>query len=440
VRCALELERGDDLVATQDGEALWIHRRESATALDLVAVAPPTLGSGEYLFARFGQKDWFALLPLLHFAREVSGWEATQARACFMFDDPNLRWVSYGYVNYKTMAEDARLHNYHSSIATVPLDSWYVHPGTARIFRHYVDRLSLLMHGNDHTYHELQKTSTHAERAALIAQALRRIRRLEQASSVQVARVMAPPHGACSEEMATSLLELGFEAACISRGSLMARNRAHVWPVSVGLKPAEFFGAGLPVIPRFNIRGDIQTQVRLAAFLGQAIIPLGHHDDLRDGLGLLRRIAGVVNSIPGSSWMDPGTIAETSYQTRRRDEVMELRMYSRRIRVCVPSGVIALRIERPWLSPGRHERITLQRGREPLTVIDEYQGQPLEVKPGAHVTIGAPHSIRVDPFTVRPGGTTLQAILRRNLCESRDRLLPTIDRMRLRAADLKREP
>src|SRR5206468_10618326 len=129
------------------------------------------------------------------------------------------------------------------------------------------------------------------ERKALAVQALRRIERLEQQSGVEVARVMAAPHGACNHDMANVLLRAGFEAACISRSSLMVRNPDLIWPMSVGLNPAEFLGPSLPIIPRFNIRWD-STFAIFAAFLGQPIILVGHHDDLAGGLEVLEEWAG----------------------------------------------------------------------------------------------------------------------------------------------------
>jgi hypothetical protein len=58
--------------------------------LDLVAMDPPKEDEGQHLFRYFHGEDWIRFLPLLHFLREVSGWELPPPRACFMFDDLNL--------------------------------------------------------------------------------------------------------------------------------------------------------------------------------------------------------------------------------------------------------------------------------------------------------------------------------------------------------------
>jgi hypothetical protein len=426
--CGLDRESGDEVVAQKGEDVLWIHRRVGTSRMDLLATDPPALSASDYLFARFQDHDWFSLLPLLHFAREVSGWTLPPSRACFMFDDPNLHWNTYGYVRYAEMAADAKAHNYHVSFATVPMDGWYVHQSTARLFRENRDRLSLLVHGNNHTHFELHRTLRADRQRALAAQAMTRTERLERVSGVAVSRVMAAPHGACSHDMAKALLQAGFDAACISRGSLMARNPGVTWPVSVGLHPAEAFGGGLPVIPRSSIRADSETHVRLALFLGQPAIPVGHHDDLRGGLDPLRRIARRINSAGNVLWTNMTEIALMNYMSRRKQDVLHVRMYSRQIRVQVPSGVTQLLIERPWLSDGYAERLTAREGPAEPATHDLVAGQHVPVLSGSDVTIRSIHPEAINPHDVRALPTRVHVMVRRHLCEGRDRLRPTLDR------------
>ena len=261
---------------------MWSCCQQGKSTADLVALPAPILDGSDYLFQQFREDSWASLLPLLHFVAEVSGWMTPPLRACFMFDDPNLHWGSYGYVKFQEIAEAAKIENFHTSFATVPIDAWFVHAPTARVFLENQNVLSLLIHGNDHTLLELQKARIEPP-VAMAAQALDRITRLERKSGLSVSRVMAAPHGACNEAAADALTKTGFYAACISTGSLMTRNPTTDWPVSVGMGPAEALGT-LPVIPRVNIEMSSDLPVRLAAFLGQPIIPVGHHDDLRSGL------------------------------------------------------------------------------------------------------------------------------------------------------------
>jgi hypothetical protein len=423
---------GDVVIAHQGADILWISRREGASAVDLIATAPPTLSGSDYLFSRFQETDWFSLLPLLHFVREVSGWTLPPARACFMFDDPNLHWKTYGYVKYQELVEDARLHRYHVSFATVPIDGWYVHQPTARLFREHSDQLSLLIHGNNHTHFELHRGLRATGARAVAAQALRRADRLERVSGVGVSRVMAAPHGACSHAMAEALVQTGYEAACISRGSLMSRNPHVPWPVSTGMQPADVLGGGLPILPRFSLRGAPSIELRLAMFLGQAVVPMGHHHDLDNGLEPLRRTARFVNSTGDVVWTNAAGIARTNFWTRRRQNVLDIRMYSRRIRLQVPLGINEIRIARPWLRDDRVERLTAHE--EPLKHIthDSSEEQPLCVVPGTDLLISSIHPDAIDAKDVRLSPTPLHVIVRRQLCETRDRLRPALDRLSIR--------
>ena len=415
-----------EVMARHHGNALWIRHAEERSSADLVGVAAPA-EVPDYLFARFHQGDWFSVLPLLTFVRETSGWMPGPVRACFMFDDPNLHWKSYGYVNYAEVVRHATAHDYHASFAMVPMDAWYAHSRTARLFTESPDRLSLLIHGNDHTHFELHRSSPHDRRLAVASQALRRMERFERESGVRVAKVMAAPHGACSEAMASALAQTGFEAATISRGSLMSRNPGTPWPIAVGLHPAESFG-GLPILPRFSIHSDPQSRVRFAAFLGQPVIPVGHHDDLQDGLDVMARTARVVNSIDGSVWMDTTRIARTNYLSRRDQDGLHIRTYSRKIDVEVPPQVTRLSVERPSLVEGESERLILHGSA--TRVVDRYEGQPLDVEPGSTLTITTPPSKMLDPYDAPRARTALQAIVRRQLCEGRDRVRPAVDRVR----------
>jgi hypothetical protein len=427
--CRLTLEAPDEVVARKGDDVIWVHRKEGTSVVDLVALDPPHLTDKDYLFQYFQEDNCARLLPILHFLRELSGWELPPLRACFMFDDPNLHWPSYGYVRYPELIQHALRHNYHVSFATVPFDSRYVHPPTAALFRENPSRISLLIHGNDHTHKELAQTYSDKKRQGIVAQALRRIERFERSSGLHVSRVMAAPHGACTEEMAKVLARTGFEAACISRGSIMAHNKNKVWPAAVGLSMAEFLGNDLPVIPRFGFGKTSRTQILLSAFLGQPVILVAHHEELAGGLELLQEAADFINSIDEVRWLDMKSIVRSNFCSRREDHVLHLEMYSRAIRFSVPENIRQLCIERPWLNGTNGEGLILRESEKTPERKNSYSGEPIEITPGADIEITSIHSDLIDPAKIPLPHTSLWAIARRHLCEGRDRLRPTIDRL-----------
>ncbi len=419
-------QAGDDIMASRGGEPFWLRRNGSLGVLDLVAAQPIELTEGDYLYKHLDQDDWARLLPLLHFLREVSGWKPPPIRACFMFDDPNLHWSSYGYIRYPELAQHARDHNYHAAFAMIPMDCWYAHGRTAKLFRENPDRLSLLFHGNNHTYYELTQAATTAARQALAAQAIQRIERLERVSGIKVPRAMTAPHGACSVAMSDVLLRSGFEIACISRSSLMIRNPEVTWSASVGMNPAEFPGEGLPVIPRFNIRWDSSCAL-FAAFLGQPIILVGHHDDLAGGLDLLAHWAEFINGFGPTQWCDAGAMSRSNFCTRTSGDVLEVEMFARKIELEVPDSCTQLRILRPWLSESEQEALTVTRASvaEQFSVSSE---DILSVSPGQNLRVTSNYPNMIDLTNVVTFLPDPWAIARRQLCEARDRLRPIVGR------------
>ena len=421
---------GDTVVARSSGRILWTQRLAGSSHVHLLAMEPPALPPDGYLFQIFKPTDWARLFPVLRFLRDVSDLKLPPLRACFMFDDPNLHWKSYGHVNYPRLLQHARTHNYHVSFATVPLDGWFTHKPTAALFRDNPDRLSLLVHGNNHTHRELAQVLSEEERLALGAQALLRTACLERASGLSIPRVMAAPHGACSKAMAAVLLRLGFEAACISRGSIMAHNRDHAWRKAVGLQPAEFLENGLPIIPRFGLAPTCHTELLLASSLGLPIILVGHHHEVAGGLDLLQQLADFINSFGGVRWTDLGSIARSNFYSQRNGDLLHVRMYSRRINLTVPEGIEQVSVERPWLKSQDNEPLSWRDGQSPPQMLPDYTGEPIQTRPGAHLEIRPVPPNALDPVKVHLKRTPLWAIGRRQLCEARDRVRPSVDWLR----------
>ena len=106
------------------------------------------------------RRSFLEMLPCIDYVQRICApclFEGPSSRACFIFDDPNLHWPRYGFVDFKEIAANATKHNYHVSFATIPFDGWFTHQPTAEIFRNNADRLSLAVHGNNHTRWELAR-------------------------------------------------------------------------------------------------------------------------------------------------------------------------------------------------------------------------------------------------------------------------------------------
>jgi hypothetical protein len=327
-------------LASVAGRPIWWQLGDEAAAQSICTYALAELYDGEALRDHLRAGRFMGLLPLVHFLGQVlgaDGWSLPPLRASFVIDDPNLHWSSYGFLKYGELVAHATRHGYHVGFATIPLDGWLVNRRAAALVRENPAALSLLMHGNDHVARELGRLNGDGEAEAAIAQALRRIAVLERRSGIAVERVMAPPHGACSEAALRAMFGLGVQAACISR-PYPWRDALPAPTALAGWHPAELVAGGLPVLPRYPI-GHPREDLALRALLGQPLILYGHHGDFAQGLDLFAQAAADINGLGEVRWGPLGAIARDNYATRRVGKVLHVRMYSRRVDVEVPAGV-----------------------------------------------------------------------------------------------------
>ncbi len=419
---------GDDVLATCKGAPVWLSRRMGMAACQLVGKSLPILDQGEHLFRHLSGGNFFGLLPLMNFLRELVedvDWQSPAPRACFVFDDPSLHWPSYGFLDYERLAEHAAAHGYFVSIATIPLDAWWVHRKVAATFRAWSPRLSLLVHGDNHTARELLQYNGTGP-LTLAAEAMRRMENLERKHRLPVLRIMEAPHGVIASEVFEHLLALGYEAALGTTERLVRYNPGAAWPATLGLDQSEMLGGGLPVLPRIRMSPEWKNDVLLAAFLRQPIVVVGHHWDVMEHLGLLAEIARLINNLRGVSWDTPLGIVRSNYKALRDGTTLNLRPYARRIQVAVPEGIERLLVHRPWVQRGGRLEMLIGRkaGHEFLRATGTRIIGPISVKAPGVLEILSPPANPVDCWAIRPPGPQWWPIVRNLLMGVRDRTAP----------------
>jgi hypothetical protein len=426
---------GDTMLASSDGVPLWIKRTCGDSAMDLVALPIPQLAAGERPFNYLNGDHFIQLLPLLHFLRGTTsamGLERPPLRACFMFDDPNLHWKSYGFIPFLELARLAAKHRFHVAFATVPLDAWLFNRTAVQCFRDHPEQLSLLVHGNDHLHAELGVPRSSEDCLRLLAQALRRIDRLERRTGLHVARIMAPPHGACSETAFSCMHALAFQGACISPFSLRRWTNDHAWEHSFGLDLGELVADGFPIIPRLRLSDSCDPHLVIAAFLDRPLILVGHHHTLNDGLDLLVRMSETVNSLGPVRWVSPETLLTSNFAAHKHDSCLTVFPHSPVVRCDIPDGINKVIVptmhysgERMSILRNGHVRVLSNTGLQGRTVpVDA----PLNVSPGEEIEFTAARATPVDFRNFNPALPPLWAIPRRLLCELRDRTMPVFSR------------
>lgn len=415
------------VMATAEGRPVWISCVVEGQRHDTSWIAADSLDKISGAFDRLNGTRFMDFLPVLEWMRSISGfyeWSRPPVRACMMFDDPNMHALRYGYVDYPRLAEEGRLHRYHTSFATVPFDAYYVNPVVSRCFRENSDTLSLLVHGNNHTHRELAGGKDQHERLDQMRQALQRMKNLDQKTGLNTAKVMAPPHGACSEAMIRAMRDVGFEAACISPASVRSANLGARWTNDLGLYPAAMV-SDFPVIPRFRLEANREGSIWLARYLDQPIIPVGHHWDLAEGTKLLARTSDIINKLGNVVWADIATLARRNYRHRVEGSRLRLQPFGRIVRIEVPEGVTSIEIEAPWLaSSDRFVPYSHGEGLVGNQIIDGKKSETkINVMQGDCVDLELTRTELAAPTQALPR-TPLRAILRRLLVEIRDRSMP----------------
>jgi hypothetical protein len=416
---------GGSLLASFAREPLWADDRTDEMPSYSVPLAPEELARDERLRDRLRPGRFLALLPLVHFLREIGrgeSWTAPPLRAAFVLDDPNLHWPSYGFVRFAQLAEAAEESRFHAAIAMVPFDGWYAHPRVVRLFRQKPAALSLVMHGNNHEKRELALPLADAERSALIAQALRRVEAFEQRTAVPVARVMTPPHGACGEAMMQTMARSGIEALCISNPRPWLASPPPDRPL-LAWAPADFVG-GLPLLPRYRL-DQPRDDLVFRAFLDQPLILYGHHGDLAEGVEALARAAGEINSFGDVRWCSPGSIARSNVASRSRGDVLEVRLFARRVIVDVPAGIREIVAGPAAAEQFEHDVLVLRDGfAASSTPVSGRPFEALAVAGPTRVELELASPSPIDVSLVPNPRRRLWPVLRRVAVETRDRLVP----------------
>jgi hypothetical protein len=409
---------GDDVLATCDSGVAW-SRSAGPAPVDRVRSALPELTPREVLGALIWEHAiaGVALVGLLRELTQEVGWRPQPTRAAFVFDDPNLRWRSYGFIDYRRLVEHADEHGYHAAMAMIPLDAGRPHRPTVSLFARRRDRLSLVFHGNDHVKRELMRPREAGSALALAAQAVRRVDRFERRSGLPVDRVMMPPHGMCSETVTRALAAVGFDALCAIHPVPWTR-RPPASSLLAGWHPAEFVG-GCAVIPRMSMEASA-AEIALHAYLDHPIVLYGHHEDLAHGLEPLAEAAARVNRLGDVHWTTVGEIALGNHAQRTSGDHLAVRPYARRVRVSPPAGTRTVAIERPLEIEDEHELSGWSLGSGPVRSFGAEV--PLEGSSALKVRL---HGTRdVDPNDVAAPAWRPWPRLRRTGTEMRDRARP----------------
>ena len=266
------------------------------------------------------------LLPAAMFLRSAFGsqcWHSKHPFASFIIDDPPLK-RSYGYLNYRDLVSKMDRCNFATTIAFIPWNYSRTDEEVTQLFRERPDRLSLCIHGCDHSAGEFSSTDL-AMLNAKLQLASARMNSLRRQSGLLYSNTMVFPQGRFSGEALTSLKANNYLAAVNSTAA--AESSAAREPLALAdfLRPAITTYGGFPLFLR-HYPGPLE-QFAFDLFFGKPLLVVEHHAYLKDGGTRLAEFMSRINSLSRLQWTGLHPILTRSHQERERSsEITDCRM------------------------------------------------------------------------------------------------------------------
>ena len=272
--------------------------------------------------------EWFSrLMPALMFLRHAFGdrcWQAAKKLACFIVDDPLLR-DRHGFLRYDTLLAAMEQKDFATNVAFVPWNYRRSQPGVAELFRRYPRRLSMSIHGCDHTKEEFGETAAAPVLSkARIARA--RMAKHRELTGVPCDNVMVFPQGTFSTAALEALKQAGFLAA-VNSTPFPIDEPTEKLRIRDFLSPALTRHSSLPLFIRRYPRQVAEFAMDL--FLGKPVLMVEHHEYFRGGYGRIESFAAKINSLADRiEWCGLEEIARNSYLWRTdADGVVHVRLF-----------------------------------------------------------------------------------------------------------------
>ena len=283
-----------------------------------------------------------ALIIFLNNSFRDRRWKMDSSMANLTIDDPWLR-KSYGYINYKNLLNEMKIHNFHTTIGFIPWNFDRNEDSVVSLFIKNPERYSIVIHGNNHDHREFfnqknkdeknKSKNLKVEQEKDIKQAIARMRIMKNNTGLDYGKVMIFPHSIGPIGTLEILDSYGFI------GTINENNIPTGIPDSKNndlcLRNFNNDYANFLSIKRYSIRkwtkfkneqyrkinNNIKTAFIIDLFLGNPIFLYGHHDIFQDGIDGFSQIAKDINEIDKNiQWMSLENITKRMYYSKKINE------------------------------------------------------------------------------------------------------------------------
>ena len=365
---------------------------------------------------------FLSAVPLVLYIKWAFGetcWNAPEANACLVIDDPLLK-PTHGFVDFEELLSLMKQHNFSTNIAFIPWNWRRSAPGVVRLFRENPECYSLSIHGCDHTRAEFG-SSNQQRLYWKTQQAAERMDRHRSMTGIHHDPVMVFPQGIFSEA-AMSVLKHTDLIGAVNNDVVSADpcprviTISDVWDVAV-------MGYSFPLFTRRYPWEGIEN-FAFDTLLGKPAITVIHHDYCSDHGARLVNFVQQVNALQcAPTWRNLGDVVRRSCRQRGDSPgAVEVEMYGRELRIENRSGhPKRFLIRRRECEPSAIERICADaqeivwrqvNGRINFE-IDLNPGESRVIKMKSHNFVGKERNRDNLPYRFK-------TMLRRYLCEIRD--------------------
>jgi hypothetical protein len=253
-------------------------------------------------------------VPIVMYAKWAFGaGESSEIGACLIVDDPPLK-PRYGFLKYQEVLHLMDEHNFAMTVAFIPWNWRRTDARTVELFHQRPDRLSLCIHGCDHTAQEFGERST-AVLNKRINVASHRMRLLAKRTNLRPDGVMLFPQGVFSECAARALKLNGFVAAANTEVVPVYKEENKT---TVG----DLFGqaimkyASFPMFTRRYLAHGVEN-FAFDGLLGKPCLIAAHHDDFAGDARILLHVIAKLNSLNWNlRWRSLGDAISRSFSFR----------------------------------------------------------------------------------------------------------------------------
>lgn len=232
--------------------------------------------------------------PIVMYAKWAFGIGGpAEISASLIVDDPPLK-PRYGFLNYRNVLRLMDGHNFATTIAFIPWNWHRTDPQTVQLFHERPDRLSLCVHGCDHTSKEFADRST-AVLSKRVEIANRRMELLGRRTNLRHDLVMLFPQGAFSAAAARALKLNGYLAAANTEVVPVHKDENDT-KVGDLLSVAIMKYASFPMFTRRYVAHGVEN-FAFDGLLGKPCLIAAHHDDFAGDARILLEVIGKLNAL-----------------------------------------------------------------------------------------------------------------------------------------------